>query len=267
MPLRYTDLLSSLLFLCDLLLLNLALLLFNVLEINYHHPALTFQLLGIINGLWLLNYKSLKSIKHITAYYSAETIPAFFKQFVAHMCLIGFIIYTNKPKGTVCINLLVSYLSFLGLCVLWRFVYNGIVLLLNVKPATLKLLVLGDSKTSPKVLEQLLHLPAYKYAIIKFADKSTLSTQAIHQILLQTQPSQLIICYEYHDKDLLLNLKPVCINSNIKLKLFKNSFLSDPPATINNTKRYTKAWDKTFKKTITKHAFSTDNLKYAFHFN
>lgn len=236
---RYSKHLPGLVFLSDLLLLNLALYTSHFIKFNSFRPAnnsLTFILL--VNLAWVVVSALSKSFYVFRPLWLRDNINKFLLTLIYHLLCVFGIIYFLKIFDIARTEVMLSYTLFFLFVVLQRSALFFFLDYIRKKGYNHRqIVIIGDGSIAERLVKSFDQHPEYGYDLIDFISEEKLAEMPedeLVQQLLDKGPAEIFICYTQMNKHLLDRLIQLGNAHSIKIKVVSDLVLSNNNAQLVN---------------------------------
>ncbi|TEW65085.1 sugar transferase [Mucilaginibacter phyllosphaerae] len=236
---RYSKLLKPFTFLCDLAMLNIALSISSFLVVRYYSTeAQTANFILLSNLTWV-------SIASLTKNYTinrplvlSQNLNNFLSSIVYHLVLVLGIVYFFRFFEVSRLQMLFTYMLFVALIVIERsFIFTVLDYIRKKGFNNKQILVIGNDDVARRMEKSFMKHPEYGYNFTKNLSEEALANftkQGLFDHILETNVSEIFICYTALDQDFLKSLVDFGDQNSIKIKFVPDLLLENSKATIIN---------------------------------
>ncbi len=239
MSARYSKHLPNIVFIFDLLLLNVALINSHLLIFNtYKLQNASAIFLLLVNFSWIIVSLVSKSYVIKRPLVLRENINAFLLTLIYHLLLIFSIIYFLKIYDISRSGVIISYSLFFLLIVVQRSLLFFALDYYRKKGYNHRqILIIGDENISARLVKSFSQHPEYGYDLADFISEDEISLtneEILIDNILSKKPDEIFICYKQMNTELLKRLIRVGDENFIKIKVVSDLILSNNYAQLVN---------------------------------
>jgi exopolysaccharide biosynthesis polyprenyl glycosylphosphotransferase len=239
MSIRYSKHLPGLIFLCDLVLLNISGYSANYIEFNSYHPGKTSALFIIlVNIVWVLTSVLTKSFKVRRPLQLRDNFNRFMLTLIYHLLIIFGTLFLFKWYDVSRSMLFITYAIFFIVVLFHR---SALFLLLDyIRKKGFnhrKIIIIGDENIAKRLMNSFADHPEYGYDLADFINEEqilAMSEGEIIDVLFSKKPDEIFICYKQLNDDLLKRLIRLGDTHFIKIKVVSDLMLSNTYARLVN---------------------------------
>jgi len=236
---RYSKMLRPLTFLCDLVILNVALQSAHFIVFRYYSDEIhTTDFLLLVNLCWLLIALLTKNYVIRRPLVLSEDLNRFVTSTLYHLVLVMGIVYFFKLYEVSRSQMIFTYLLFFALIIIERSLIFSALDYLRRRGFNIKhILIIGDEEIAKRVKKVFHSHPEYGYNFIGNITGQTLATlnrQMLFDKINETGPNEIFICYRVIDQSLLKSIIDFGDQNSIKIKLVSDLVLENSFATVIN---------------------------------
>ncbi len=239
MSYRYSKYLPGFTFLCDILMLNLAL--YNPLYVSlntYGSAGSGPRFILLINVIWIVLAPISKTYKIQRPLRLKDNLNKFFQTLVYHLLIAFSCIYFLNIYRITAEKLFITYFIFVLLVVFQRLCLSFFLDYIRKKGYNSRnILILGEDSIAVKLADHFAGHPEYGYDLIDTSfgdDCALLSEEELSQRLLAKNPYEVFICYKQMDEALLNFLIRFGETHNVKIKVVSDLLLNHSYARLIN---------------------------------
>lgn len=237
MSYRYSKFLPSFTFLCDLLLLNIAM--YNPLYLSLGSDSKSGVLIVILSNLvWVLLSPIYKIYKISRPLILTDNLNKFFQVLFYHLLIVLGIAYVFKNHSVAITNLLITYVTFVTLVFCHRFFLSLFLNYIRKHGYNCRnILILGDERIVNKLTEHFDIHPEYGYDLIRNAfpgDITSYTDEEIINTLSAENPDEIFLCYKEVNNNLISLLTQFGTEYSVKIKLVSDMILVNSYARVVN---------------------------------
>jgi exopolysaccharide biosynthesis polyprenyl glycosylphosphotransferase len=239
MSTRYSKYLPAFNFICDLVLLNLALCISYTIISNSFFPQGTLaQFILLVNFAWVLVSSFSKSFRVVRPLLLADNLNRFLLTLIYHLLLVFGVIYFFKIYNISRAEVVIGYALFFLFVIIERSILFFILDYIRKKGYNhRKIIIIGDEKITAKLVASFSHHPEYGYDLSDFISEKKITAMpedALFEHLLSKKPDEIFICYKKLDIELLKRLIRLGDENFIKIKVVSDLILSNNFAHLVN---------------------------------
>jgi len=239
MSTRYSKYLPGFIFLCDLLLLNIAGYSANYIEFSTYRPqnqSAVFIL--VVNAVWIFTSFLSQSFKVRRPLLLKDNFNRFMLTLIYHLLIVFGFLYFFKLYEVSRVMLIITYIIFFGLVVIHRsFLFLSLDFIRRKGYNHRKIIIVGDEKIAKRLIHSFSDHPEYGYDLADFISEDQIlkmPENEIVEVLFSKRPDEIFICYKQLNDDLLKNLIRLGDIHFIKIKVVSDLMLSNSFATLVN---------------------------------
>jgi|GEM_PF-663112 len=231
MKLKYSRYLYLLLFIADLLALNVSLIISHtfVHEI-YTDSKITVLFLCIVNITWVGNSIQSQSLRPRLVARLSENLKCFAKTLFYHLLCIGSIIYFFKINLVSRTELTIGYsLFFIYVAILRFIIYTRILYKRNKAPVKDKMVVIGEEDVAIRFIDTLTTDATRDYQLMDFISQQQALNMPfwdLSQKITSLRPHLIYLCVVKADEHLLKQIAAIAENLNVRFKVVTDVVLS-----------------------------------------
>jgi len=236
---RYSKHLPGLVFLSDLLLLNLALYNSHFIKFNTFRPentAITFILL--VNVAWIVVSVLSKSFYVFRPLWLRDNINKFLLTLIYHLLCVFSFIYFFKIFNISRTEVMLSYSLFFLFVVVQRSVLFFFLDYIRKKGYNhRRIVIIGDAHIAERLVKSFSKHPEYGYDLADFISEEQLvkmDENDLIQNLIDKNPNEIFICYKQINAELLNKLIKLGDTYLIKIKVVSDLMLINNHAQLVN---------------------------------
>ena len=238
MSTRYSKYLPGLVFLCDVLLLNLALYNSHFITFNIYNPQNTPAFLLIANLSRILVSTLTKNFSINRPLHLKENINRFLLTLIYNLLIVFSIIFFFKINITSRSEVLITYSLFFLFIIINRSLLFFFLDHIRTRGYNHRqIVIVGDGNIAARLVDSFSQHPEYGYDMVDFISENemlSMSEYILEQKLLAEHPDEIFICYRKID-DRLLNRLIAFANQNlIKIKVVSDLILNNNYAQLVN---------------------------------
>jgi len=239
MSIRYSKYLPSSIFLCDLVLLNAALvtanfIVFNTLSIRHT----SFDFLLLVNFLWVLITSITKNYVVKRPLVLGENINAFLITLIYHLVTVLGVIYFFKIPNVSRLEVSLSYSLFTAFTIVQRSIIFYLLDFYRKKGYNHReVLIIGDEVIAERLLMSFSKHPEYGYDLSDFISEKQIAEIDEDELkgkILAKKPDEIFICYKQMSTDLIQRLIVFGDHNLIKIKVVSDLMLGNSYAKVVN---------------------------------
>jgi exopolysaccharide biosynthesis polyprenyl glycosylphosphotransferase len=239
MSIRYSKYLPGFIFVCDVILLNLAIYSANYIEFGtYHTDNNSALLITLINTVWLGVSAVTGSFKVRRPLWLRDNVNRFILTLIYHLLLIFGIFYFFKLYDFSRVVLLLGYGLFFVFVLVFRSTVFFFLDYIRKKGYNHRqIIIIGNEKIAERLLVSFSHHPEYGYDLADFISEDrmlTMDEDILTEKLLSKRPDEIFICYKQLDSDFLKRLIRFGDDNFIKIKVVSDLILSNNAAQLVN---------------------------------
>ena len=236
---RYSKHLPALIFICDLLLLNVALYRSHLVTLNSITQFGSYPIfLLIINMSWMLVSFVTKSFHLKRPLVLTDSINSFLLTLVYHLLMLFGIIYFFKIYDVSRYDVIMRYSAFFFLVICHRsLLFFSLDLYRKRGYNHRQVLIIGDEQIAARLQTSFSRHPEYGYDLIDFISDdhvSIMSESMLTDKILAAKPDEIFLCYKQLNPVLLKNLTSVGEENFIKIKVVSDLLLIENYAHLVN---------------------------------
>ena len=236
---RYSRHLPGLVFLSDLLLLNIALYNSHFIKFNTFHlqnNSLIFILL--VNIAWVVVSALSRSFYVFRPLWLRDNINKFLLTLIYHLLCVFGIIYFFKIFNISRGEVMLSYTLFFILVLAQRSALFFFLDYIRKKGYNHRqIIIIGDANIAARLLKSFSKHPEYGYDLADFISEeqvANMSEDEIIQKLIDENPNEIFVCYKQMNDELLRRLITIGDTYLIKIKVVSDLILSNNHAQLVN---------------------------------
>ncbi|AMR32939.1 hypothetical protein A0256_16690 [Mucilaginibacter sp. PAMC 26640] len=236
---RYSKHLPGLVFLSDLLLLNLALYTSHFIKFNTFRPentSLTFILL--VNLAWVVVSALSKSFYIFRPLWLRDNINKFLLTLIYHLLCVFGIIYFLSLFNISRTEVMLSYTLFFFFVVVQRSALFFFLDYIRKKGYNHRqIVIIGDGNIAERLVKSFDQHPEYGYDLTDFISEDKLDEMPENELvqqLLEKGPAEIFICYKQMNPQLLSRLIQLGNTYSIKIKVVSDLILINNSAQLIN---------------------------------
>ncbi len=239
MSTRYSKYLPGFIFICDLLLLNIAGYIANFIEFSTYRPENASALfILIINVVWIFTSFLSQSFKVRRPLLLRDNFNRFMLTLIYHLLIVFGLLYFFKVYEVSRVMLIITYITFFGLVVVHRsLLFISLDFIRKKGFNHRKIIIVGDEKIAKRLIHSFSDHPEYGYDLADYITESQIlqmTEKEIIEELFSKRPDEIFICYKQLDDELLKNLIQLGDLHFIKIKVVSDLMLSNSFATLVN---------------------------------
>jgi exopolysaccharide biosynthesis polyprenyl glycosylphosphotransferase len=232
MKLKYSRFLYLLLFLFDLVVLNVSLICSHLILNNIITDSkITIMFLCIVNATWVFNSIQSQSLKPSLVAKLSENVKCFAKALAYHLITIGALIYFFKIDKVSRTELSIGYTAFFAVASLMRFLlYTRVVYKRNKAADTDRIMVIGDEDIAIRFIDTYNETHVGEYQLVDFISQTQLANLPFWDLstkISNLKPHQIYFCVVKADDHLLKQITAIAENLNVQLKVVTDVVLSN----------------------------------------
>jgi exopolysaccharide biosynthesis polyprenyl glycosylphosphotransferase len=236
---RYSKLLQPFTFLCDLMLLNIALQCAHVLVFNYYSSEIQLSdFLLLVNLTWITIASVTKNYVINRPLVLNENISKFLSSMAYHLVLVLGITYFFKLYEISRMVTFFTYLLFFIFIIIERSIIFFTLDYIRKKGYNIKhILLIGNDEIARQVTRSFAKRPEYGYNFIGTISEEKLKSmprEVLFSKIMQSRPSEVFICYKLMDQNLLKSIIELGDQNSIKIKLISDLVLENTYAHVIN---------------------------------
>jgi putative colanic acid biosynthesis UDP-glucose lipid carrier transferase len=238
MSVRYSKYLPGFIFICDFLLLNIAL--YNAQFISSANSSqdLFIKFILLNNSIWFVVSSLTKSYTLNRPLILRDNLNRFLLTLIYHLLVVFGVIYFLKLYDISRSILIISYALFF----IFVFVHRSILFftLDYIRKKGFnhrKIIVFGDKNIAERLVKSFGHHPEYGYDLIDFISEEYIGAMHEDELinhLLSKEPDEIFICYKKLNSELLKRLIAVGDGNFIKIKVVSDLILDNNYAQLIN---------------------------------
>ncbi|MGY3211539.1 sugar transferase [Mucilaginibacter sp. HD30] len=237
MAYRYSKYLPAFAFICDLLLLNIAL--YPLCDSIRYIEQVPSNFLIIANLLWVLLAPIFRIYKFSRPLFLKDSFNKFFQALLLHVAGFASYIYVSDQYHAVdSRQITITYCIFILLVFFHRNALSaGLNYIRRLGYNCRNILIIGDESISNRLSEHFNNHPEYGYDMIDNAfgeDINNYSDSEIEERLLQKNPDEIFVCYQQIDEHFLSFLISFGARYAIRIKQVSDLILTNNYARIVN---------------------------------
>ncbi|RFZ84797.1 sugar transferase [Mucilaginibacter terrenus] len=229
---RYSKHLPGLVFLSDLLLLNIALYTSHFVKFNnlvFSNTSITFILL--VNIAWVVVSALSKSFYVFRPLWLRDNINKFLLTLIYHLLCVFGIIYFFKIFNISRTEVMLSYTLFFLFVVVQRSVLFFFLDYIRKNGYNHRqIVIIGDNNIADRLMKSFSQHPEYGYDLADYISEEQISGMEEPQLiqhLLSKSPSEIFVCYKEMNTDLLNRLVRIGNTHFIKIKVVSDLMLGN----------------------------------------
>ena len=239
MSIRYSKYLPGIIFICDLLLLNIAGYSSNFIEFGTYRPQNTSALfILIINAVWVATSLITKTFKVRRPLLLKDNFNRFMLTLIYHLLIVFGSLYFFKVYEVSRAMLILTYVIFFVLVVIHRsLLFISLDFIRRKGYNHRKIIIVGDEKIAKRLIHSFADHPEYGYDLADFITEEqilNMSEEDIIDTLFTKRPDEIFVCYKQLNDELLKNLIRLGDVYFIKIKVVSDLMLSNTFATLVN---------------------------------
>jgi len=239
MSIRYSKYLPGLIFICDLLLLNISGYSAHYIEFGSYRPDPSSALFIIlVNAVWVLTSILSQSFKVRRPLLLRDNFNRFMLTLIYHLLIVFGVLYFFEVYTVSRSMLVITYIIFFSFVIVHRSVLFFVLDYIRKKGYNhRKIIIIGDEKIANRLIASFFDHPEYGYDLEDFITEEQIlkmSEEQIVEILFAKKPDEIFICYKQLDEDLLKDLIRLGDTHFIKIKVVSDLMLSNSYATLVN---------------------------------
>jgi len=210
MSARYSKFLPGIVFLCDMLLLNIALYNSHIITLFSLRPENTPAFIFIVNISWMLVALVTKSYEVKRPLLLKDNINRFLLTLIYHLVLVLGIIFFLQINITSRSEVMISYSLFFLFIIIQRSALFFFLDHIRKKGYNhRKIIIIGDGDIAARLVDSFSQHPEYGYDLIDFVSENDINKAQVDTLaerLLVESPDEVFICYKNIDEELLNSL-------------------------------------------------------------
>ena len=239
MSVRYSKHLPASIFICDLLLLNIALYNAHLITFNTNKPAGQSALfILVVNFVWVIVALVSKSFEIKRPLVLRDNINRFLLTLIYHLLLVFGIIYFFKIYNISRSEVMICYSLFFLLIIIHRSLLFFFLDYYRKKGYNHRqVLIIGDQNIADRLVKSFSQHPEYGYDLTDFISEDEITKMPEENLLgsiLKKKPDEIFICYKQLDSELLKRLIKFGDENFIKIKVVSDLILSNNYAQLVN---------------------------------
>ena len=236
---RYSKYLSVFIFICDLLLLNIAVYYSQIVLPNFNLSASANALfLLVINLAWILVSIVTKCFKAKRPLVLADNANSILLAFSYHLLLVFGTIYFVKIYNVSMYEIMIGYTIFFLLIIIHRSVLFFLLDVYRKKGYNHRnILIIGEKEIATRLENSFSQNPEYGYDLADFISDeqvNSMSEVLLLNKILNKKPDEIFICYKRLNPSLLKCLIGFAEENFIKIKVVSDLVLTDNYARLVN---------------------------------
>ncbi|TWR31184.1 sugar transferase [Mucilaginibacter pallidiroseus] len=235
---RYSKLLPGIVFLSDLVLLNVALYNSHFLKFNTFltsDQSTVFMLL--VNLAWVIVSAVSKSFNIVRPLMLRDNINRFLLTLIYHLLIVFSCIYFLKIENISRTEVMLSYTLFFFLVVLHRSLLFFFLDFIRKKGFNHRqIIVIGDRSIAQRLVQSFAQHPEYGYDFNDFISDEDIANMTADELiasLLEKKPNEVFLCYKQIDNELLARLVSFGNASMIKIKVVSDLVIDKDVNSVN----------------------------------
>jgi exopolysaccharide biosynthesis polyprenyl glycosylphosphotransferase len=231
MSTRYSKYLPGFIFLCDVLLLNLALYNSHFITFNIYNPQNTSAFVLIINLSWIFVSALTKNFSINRPLQLKENINRFLLTLIYNLLIVFGIIFFFKIDITSRSEVLITYsLFFLFVIINRSLLFFFLDHIRKQGYNHRQIVIVGDGNIAARLVDSFSQHPEYGYDLVDFISENEMLSMTgylLEQKLLTDSPDEIFICYRTIDEGLLSRLIAFANQNFIKIKVVSDLILNN----------------------------------------
>jgi len=238
MPTRYSKFLPVIIFLSDILLLNLALYNSHFITFNIYNPQSTPEFIIVVNITWMLVSALTKNFNLNRPLVLKENINRFMISLIYNLLLVFSVIFFFKIDITSRSEVVISYSMFFLFVIISRSLMFFALDHIRKKGYNHRqIVIMGDGNIAARLVDSFSQHPEYGYDLIDFISENEMhymTGTVLEKKLLGDHPDEIFICYRKIDESLLNRLLTFANQNLIKVKVVSDLILNNNYAQLVN---------------------------------
>lgn len=238
MSTRYSKFLPGFVFLCDVLLLNIALYNSHFILLSIYKPENTPSFILLVNFSWILVALINKNFDLKRPMLLRDNINKFLLTLIYHLLLVFSVIFFLKIDITSRSEVMISYSLFFLFVIIHRsLLFFSLDHIRKQGYNHRQIVIIGDGNIAARLVDSFSQHPEYGYDLIDFISENELKNgfdKNLADKLLAEKPDELFICYKNIDEDLLNELLEFGNENFIKIKVVSDLVLTNNYAQLVN---------------------------------
>lgn len=237
MSVRYSKYLPGVIFITDLVLLNLAIYIANFLKSgSYHLSGDLSVLITVINVSWIVVSGLTGSFKVKRPLWLRDNANKFILTLIYHQLVLFAVLYFFKLYEFSRIVLLAGYALFFVFVMIYRYALFFFLDYIRKHGYNRRqIIIVGDEKIAERLLVSFAHHPEYGYDLADFISEDkilTMDRTLLMETFLSKKPDEIFICYRQLDNEFLKSLIRFGDENFIKIKVVSDLFLNNISANL-----------------------------------
>lgn len=238
MSTRYSKFLPGFVFLCDLLLLNIALYNSHFLTLHAYKAENTPTFILLVNAAWMVVALVSKNFEIKRPLLLKDNINKFLLTLIYHLLLVFGIIFFLQVNITSRSEVMITYSLFFLFVMIQRSVLFFFLDHIRKKGYNHRqIIILGDGHIASRLVDSFVQHPEYGYDLVDFISEDdivNMSDDLLTDRLLTGTADEIFICYKKIDEKLLNRLIEFGNINNIKINVVSDLVLSNNYAQLVN---------------------------------
>lgn len=238
MSTRYSNYLPGFVFLCDIVLLNLALYNSHFITFNIYKPQNTPEFIVVVNIAWMLVSALTKNFNVNRPLQLKENINRFMISLIYNLLLVFSVIFFFKIDITSRSEVIISYSLFFLFVIISRSVLFFFLDHIRKKGYNHRqIVIMGDGNIAARLVDSFSQHPEYGYDLVDFISENEIRNMTeitLERKLLVDKPDEIFICYKKIDEGLLNRLLSFANQNLIKIKVVSDLILNNNYAQLVN---------------------------------